>query len=126
MWEEGLMARQRVYRDDMQCPRCGSNWLPKYGNSRGKQTYRCGQCLYHFTPDAEHPHQSEKVRSLAVDPYTEGLGLSAISRVLKAKLGTVYSWVKKSLLGRGVAAGAGAAAPGVRWEWATASQGRLL
>ncbi len=32
------MVRQRAYREDMQCPRCGSNWLPKYGRSRGKQT----------------------------------------------------------------------------------------
>ena len=30
---------QRVYRHDLRCPHCGSNWLPKYGCSRGKQTY---------------------------------------------------------------------------------------
>lgn len=23
---------QRAYRDDMQCPHCGSNWLPKQGS----------------------------------------------------------------------------------------------
>ena len=90
------MARQRTYRDDMQCPRCGSNWLPKYGRSRGKQTYRCGQCLYHFIPDTKRPHASEKVKSLALELYIEGLGFSAISRVLRVKLETVYSWVKKS------------------------------
>ena len=50
------MARQRVYRKDQQCPRCGSNWLPKYGKSLGKQTYRCGQCLYHFTEGTQRPH----------------------------------------------------------------------
>lgn len=50
------MATHRVYRDDMQCPRCGSNWLPKYGRSRGKQTYRCQQCLYHFITETDHPH----------------------------------------------------------------------
>ena len=33
------MAAARSYRDDLQCPHCGSNWLPKDGRSRGK-TYR--------------------------------------------------------------------------------------
>ena len=67
------MVRKRAYRDDMQCPRCGSNWRPKHGHSQGKQTYRCGQCLYHFIPGAQHPHQQEKVKSLAVELYAEGL-----------------------------------------------------
>ena len=106
------MVRKRVYRDGMQCPRCGSNWLPKHGRSRGKQTYRCGQCLYHFIPETERPHRPEKTKALAVALYAEGLGLSAISRVLKTKLGTVYSWVKKSPVGRGVAARPGPAAGG--------------
>ena len=110
------MVRKRVYRDDMPCPRCGSNWLPKYGNSKGKQTYRCGQCLYHFIPGTKRPHQPEKVKSLAVDLYAEGLGIPAISRVLKTALGTVYSWVKKSPMGRGLAAHAGAAAGGAATE----------
>ncbi len=30
---------QRDYRHDLRCPHCGSNWMPKYGTSRGKQTY---------------------------------------------------------------------------------------
>lgn len=98
------MVRQRVYRDGMQCPRCGSNWLPKHGRSRGKQTCRCGQCLYHFIPETERPHRTEKTKALAVDLYAEGLGLSAYSRVLNTKLGTVYPGVKKSPLGWGVAA----------------------
>ena len=45
------MAAARSYRDDIQCPHCGSNRLPKDGHSRGKQTYRCGLCYYRFTPD---------------------------------------------------------------------------
>ena len=37
---------QRAYRDDMQCPHCGSNLLRKAGLSHGKQTYRRGECLH--------------------------------------------------------------------------------
>ena len=126
------MARARIYRKDQQCPRCGSNWLPKYGQSRGKQTpyrvrgrlYRCGQCLYHFTPGAEHPHQPEEVRKLAVDMYTEGSSLEAIGRVLGVKPGTVYSWVKKSPVGLGVDESPGGAAGGT--PPAAASPGHIL
>ena len=30
------MAGKRVYRKDMQCPRCGSNWLPQNRHVVGK------------------------------------------------------------------------------------------
>ena len=106
------MAAKRIYRDDMQCPRCGSNWLPKYGHARGKQTYRCGQCGYHFTPAAKHPHHAPETRRLAEAMYVEGLGISAIGRVLGVNLETAYSWVKKSLLGWGFVASVG----GVAWR----------
>ena len=33
---------QRIYRHDLRCPHCGSNWLPKDGCSGGNQTHRCG------------------------------------------------------------------------------------
>ena len=98
------MAQPGVYRDGMQCPRCGSNWLPKYGKSRGKQRYRCQQCLYHFTLDAEHPHQPERVKNLAVAMYAEGNSIEAIGRMLGRmlgmKAGTVCSWVKKAYQAR--------------------------
>ncbi len=34
------MARPRAYNHDIRCPHCGSNWTPKDGRSRRKQTYR--------------------------------------------------------------------------------------
>ena len=76
------MARARVYGKDQQCPRCGSNWLPKYGRSRGKQTYRCRPIVVVNVSitsplSAEHPHRPEGVRELAVDLYTEGSSLEA-------------------------------------------------
>ena len=33
------MARARVYRHDVRCPDCGSNWMRKDGFSNGKQAY---------------------------------------------------------------------------------------
>ena len=103
---------QRAYRDDMQCPHCGSNWLPKAGLSRGKQTYRCGECLHRFTPDGNRSYYSEEIKRQAIAMYTEGMGYAAISRVLGVKAETVYSWVKKSAPSYGCA-GIGARAAAV-------------
>lgn len=65
------MAQPRVYRDGTSVPGVLPPFgklrrLPKYGRSRGKQTCRCGQCLYHFVPETEHPHQPERVKNLAI------------------------------------------------------------
>jgi len=83
------MAAARSYRDDLQRPHCGSNWLPKNGRSRGKQTYRCRLRHYRFTPDGNRSYYSEQVKEQAIDMYGEGMAVAAISRVLEVKLGTV-------------------------------------
>ena len=90
------MARARVYRHDLRCPHCGSNWTPKDGHSRGKQTYRCRDCHYRFTPQGNRHYFPEATKRRAVDLYAEGTGITAASRVLGVKPATVFSWVKKS------------------------------
>ena len=98
------MVKPRIYRHDpvsstgqaMRCPHCGSNWIPKDGRSRGKQTYRCGDRKYRFTPDGNRHYYSEEVKRQALSMYSEISSISAIARVLNVKLGTVCSWVKKS------------------------------
>ena len=87
---------QRAYRHDLRCPHCGSNWMPKYGTSRGKQTYRCGDCKHRYTPEGNRHYYSEAVKSQAVSMYPVGSSLSAIGRVLQGRLETDYSWIKKS------------------------------
>ena len=101
------MAAARSYRDDLQCPHCGSNWLPKDGRSRGKQTYRSRLCHYRFTPDGNRHYYSEQIKEQAFDLYGEGMAVAAISRVLEVKLGTVYEWVKKVRWALGI------------WAWVT-------
>ena len=89
---------QRAYRHDLRCPHCGSNWMSKYGTSRGKQTYRCGDCKHRYTPEGNRHYYSEAVKGQAVSMYLEGSSLSAIGRVLQVRLETVYSWIKKKPL----------------------------
>ena len=76
-------------------PHCGSNRLPKYGRSQGKQTCRCGGGRYHFTPEGNRVFRSGAVRAQAVAMYCESSSLRAISRVLEVPLLTVYGRVKK-------------------------------
>lgn len=93
------MARPRMYRHDCRCPHCGSNWVIKDGHANGKQTFLCRECAYRFTPSASRHVYPEHVRQEALRMYGEGSGMEAISRVLDVKVGTVYSWVKKSPVG---------------------------
>ena len=37
------MARPRVYRHQVRCPECGSNWMPKDEHSKGRQVC-CPKC----------------------------------------------------------------------------------
>ena len=105
------MARPRAYHHDgLRCPHCGSNWTPKDGHSRGKQTYRCRDCQRRFTPEGNRHYYPGRVKQQAVEMYGEGSSLAAIGRVLGALPETVYSWVKKSPLGPGFE-GSGSAAP---------------
>ena len=56
------MAGSRSYRHDIRCPHCGSNWMRKDGHSRGKQTYRCGDCQHRHTPSGNRRYYSEEFK----------------------------------------------------------------
>ena len=92
----------RVYRDDLRCPHCGSNRTPKDRHSRGKQTCRCGQCRYRFTPDGNRHYYSEAVKTQAVTMYVLGMCVLAVGCTLEVKPGTIYSGLKKSIQTRSV------------------------
>ena len=89
------MGRPRKCQSDIRCPHCGSNWMPKDGHSRGKQTYRCRECKHRHTPDGNRRYYPEKTVRRAVDCYREGMSISAISRAMGISYVTVYTWIKK-------------------------------
>ena len=94
------MARPRMYRHDVRCPHCGSNWMVKNGNANGKQTYLCRECHHRTTPSATRHVYPESVKRQATAMYCEGTGIEAISRVLSVNATTVADWIKKGLTGR--------------------------
>ncbi|WP_093396185.1 IS1/IS1595 family N-terminal zinc-binding domain-containing protein [Thermodesulforhabdus norvegica] len=93
------MGRRKVFREDMRCPHCGSNWCIKNGRANGKQTYLCRHCNYRFTPEAKRHVHPRWLKEKAIGMYLEGMSISSISRALGISLVTVYSWIKKSPMG---------------------------
>ena len=89
------MVRRRVYRHDVRCPDCGSNWMRKDGLSGGKQAYRCGDCGRRYLPEGAYRRPSAEVKERALQMYGEGSSLSAIGRVLGYSATAVQGWVKK-------------------------------
>ena len=92
------MAKQRVYRHDNLCPKCGSNWVKKDGHSRGKQQFKCNQCGKKHQEGAKHRFTDEQ-KAQAVKMRAEGMSLSAAARVIGASAPTVSEWVKKRGVG---------------------------
>ncbi len=88
------MAKPRVYRHDVLCPKCGSNWVKKDGHSRGKQQFKCNQCGKKHQEGAKHRFTDEQ-KDQAVKMCAEGMSLSATARVIGASVPTVSEWVKK-------------------------------
>ncbi len=93
------MARPRAYNHYIRCLHCGSNWTPKDGHSRGRQTYRCGDCLYRFTPDGNRHYYPERTIRQALSMYSEGGSVSAVARAMDINFAAVFTWVKKSEMG---------------------------
>ncbi len=95
------MARARVYRPDIRCRHCGSNWMPKDGRTRGRQVYKCGDCNRKYTADAERPHFPEHVKRQAVQMLIEGASMSEAARLVGASVASVSAWLKEERQSRG-------------------------
>ena len=89
------MARSRVYRHDVRCPECGSNWMRKNGFTNGRQAYRCGDCQHGCVPGGAYRRPGPAVKEQGIAMYVEGSSLSAIGRLLGYTPAAVLGWVKK-------------------------------
>jgi transposase-like protein len=75
----------------MNCPRCGSINYCKDGVIKGRQRYKCKDCVYHYTVEQKSDVKSIEISRLAFEMYLEGMGIRAIGPYSENKLRYSFS-----------------------------------
>lgn len=96
-------AKPKIFSpDSIQCDKCGSIRVIKYGTSSHKQAYLCKDCNHKFVPSLiKKTKFTPDLVSLTLDLYFSGMSLRKIARVVsdhtQQSLGatTVYDWIQK-------------------------------
>ena len=88
--------------DSIQCDKCGSIRVIRYGSSSQKQAFYCKDCKHKFVPSLiKKAKYSPETISLTLDLYFSGLSLRKIARALNdhydLKLGSasIYRWIQR-------------------------------
>jgi len=76
----------------MKCPKCKSANKVKDGIIKGKQRYKCKDCIYRYT--VEERGKSKSLKKDALHLYLEGLGFRSIGRFLNVSHVSVFNWIK--------------------------------
>jgi len=95
--------KPKVFADDsIQCDKCGSIRVIRYGISANKQTYWCKDCSHKFTPSLIPKTKfTPELISLTLDLYFSGTSLRKISRIISDHTGvsigssTIYDWIQR-------------------------------
>jgi transposase-like protein len=97
--------KPKVFAEDStQCPKCGSIRVIRFGSNRGKQSFRCNDCLHRFREQGliRGSRYSPEMVSLTLDLYFSGMSERKISRTLNGHFGTkmgggstVHKWIQK-------------------------------
>jgi transposase-like protein len=94
--------KPKVFSDDsIQCLRCGSIRVVKFGNYNGKQIFKCKDCKTKFREGLiKKARYTPETIALTLDLYFSGLSLRKIARTLNDHLGTemgatsIYRWIQ--------------------------------
>ena len=98
-----LEPKPKIFGEDsIQCEKCGSIRVWKYGISEGKQIYKCKDCKtkFRFSLLRKAKYSPETI-SLCLDLYFSGDSLTKTARILNNQYGlnlakvTVYRWIKR-------------------------------
>ncbi len=96
--------KPKVFADDaIQCWRCGSIRVIRFGSNRGKQSFKCKDCGRRFREQGllKGSRYSPEMVSLTLDLYFSGMSERKISRTLNSHFGTkmvgatVHKWIQK-------------------------------
>ncbi|UVS69099.1 DDE-type integrase/transposase/recombinase [Nitrososphaera viennensis] len=96
--------KPKVFAEDaIPCDRCGSIRTIRYGQSSGKQVFKCKDCQHKFTEPSllKKAKFSPELVTLTLDLYFSGLSLRKIARNLSdhfridINYSTIYTWIQK-------------------------------
>ncbi|MDG6995281.1 MAG: IS1/IS6 family transposase [Nitrososphaerota archaeon] len=95
--------KPKVFSDDsIQCEKCGSIRVWKFGHDAEKQIYKCKDCKHKFRYSLlKKAKYSPETVSLCLDLYFSGTSLAKTARILNnqfdMRLGkiTIYRWIQK-------------------------------
>ncbi len=95
--------KPKVFADDaVQCGKCGSIKVIRFGNSHGRQAFKCNDCGHRFREQAliRGSRYTPEVVSLTLDLYFSGMSLRKIARTVNSQFGTemgatsIYRWIE--------------------------------
>ncbi len=94
--------KPKVFSEDaLQCGRCGSIRVIKYGTNGTKQAYWCKDCSHKFTPSLlKKAKYTPEMITLTLDLYFGGLSLRKVARTVNDHFGTemgatsIYRWIQ--------------------------------
>ena len=84
--------------NEIRCKRCNSKNYYKNGFVRGKQRYKCKDCVYNFTNTPKRGVPAP-LKALAILLYSTGrASYHFIARLLNVSPVAVYKWIKKEAI----------------------------
>ena len=78
----------------MTCPNCGSEEYVKNGKVRGKQRYKCKDCLYNYTT-FERGFVPLKTRQTIIKDYFRQKKMNKAAEKAKISRVTLYAWLRQ-------------------------------
>ncbi len=78
----------------MDCPKCKSDEKTKDDVVKGRQRYKCKDCVFRYTVASGSKAKSLYLKKLALQLYLEGLGFRSIGRFLRVSNATVLDWIR--------------------------------
>ncbi|MDG6904409.1 MAG: IS1/IS6 family transposase [Nitrososphaerota archaeon] len=96
--------KPKVFAEDsVQCPKCASIRVVKYGFDAEKQIFKCKDCSHKFREISllKKAHYSPELVTLTLDLYFSGLSLRKITRMVSAQshidihYSTIYLWIQR-------------------------------
>ena len=88
------MPKPRTYQRNRRCPQCGGQWLHRYGNSRGRQVWRCPECDRRHVADSKFTRPRPGLRQQAVKMRLGGIGVRPIASLLGVNQSTISRWTR--------------------------------